>query len=103
MINAAESLKQFSPPIYIDRAGVEHTGRIFSAVENEAIKEPVERFLAGTGNLADVTKVLTEMFDAAVAEEIIHLPYELYVEALKDFFGPRRAAPAAPEPPPAAS
>lgn len=103
MINAAESLKQFSPPIYIDRAGVEHTGRIFSAVENEAIREPVERFLAGTSNLADVRKVLTEMFDAGVADEIIHLPYELYVEALKDFFGPRRAVPAAPEAPPAAS
>lgn len=102
MINAQESLKLFTAPVYIDRAGVTHTGKIFSAVEFEAVKEPVSRALAGAATLDDIQKVLTEMFDAPTAAEIVGLPYELYVEALNDFFGPRRApaaAPAAPDAP----
>ena len=102
MINAAESLKLFTPPVYIDRAGVTHTGKIFSAVEFETVKEQVLRAQAGQATIADIKTVLAEMFDAPTAEEIIGLPWDLYLEAITDFFGPRRAAPA-PDSPAAAS
>lgn len=87
-----------SPPVYIDRAGVAHTGRILSVFEMGRL----EPFLAVPEGETEeqgrqrCRSLFTALFPDAPAEmiqEILDLPAEAFTLALQDFFAHQRRRP----------
>lgn len=92
--DAKEYFTAFEPPIYIDKAGVRHEGRILSAFEMGRVElhlqvpdsETPEQWRARTAD------VLALIFPNAptVVEEILDLPSEAFALAFADFFAHQR-------------
>lgn len=97
----------YSPPVYKDLQGVEHTGRILSRFQWLAVAEDASTLAEGTPEEQQekAHRVLTAFFpgDDAVVQEILGLPARLFDDAVAHFFDCQRRPESRPASAPAAA
>ena len=92
--NAKEYFAALEPPVYIDKAGQRHEGRILSIFEMGRVEESLKTPDKETPDAWRVrcASVLAELFpgNQAVIDEILDLPAEAFGAAFADFFAHQR-------------